>query len=287
MFESFQLKSGKTGLLGYRWEAANPMAVVCLLHGVGEYAGLFDDFAEGLKTYEISTFSFDLRGHGGSVGRRGHTGPRKTVLQDVDSLIAYAHAAHTALPIMLYGHSLGGNIALHYRLRGRLSALPAAYIAASPWLVLCHKIPPWLYLLVKAAARVKPDLSLAAGMGADLVENAQILEAMRGDKLIHDRISALTALESYDTGNDLLNRRIADHYGGNERPLFLMHGTADRICSIEAARAFAAAEGERCTLIEWEGYPHELHLGDTGRPVMERTAGIVAGFRNPPAADRV
>jgi alpha-beta hydrolase superfamily lysophospholipase len=281
MFESFQLKSCGTGLLGYRWEAENPVAVVCLLHGVGEHGGLFDGFAEILKTHGISTFSFDLRGHGGSVGRRGHTGPRATVLSDADSLIAYARAAHTTLPIVLYGHSLGGNIALDYRLRGRLSALPAAYIAASPWLRLCRRIPRWLYVFVKVLAKRKPDFALAAGIDADLVGNAQILDAMRRDRLIHDRISVLTALESYEAGEALLRRRIADRCGGGEKPLFLMHGTADGICSIEATRAFAATAGDRCTLIEWEGYPHELHMGGPdcpGEAVAERTAEIVIGL---------
>ncbi|MDR2356008.1 MAG: lysophospholipase [Clostridiales Family XIII bacterium] len=284
MFESFRLESCGKGLLGYRWEAANPAAVVCLLHGIGEYGGLFDGFAEGLKSHGISTFSFDLRGHGGSAGRRGHTGPRRTVLRDADSLLTYAHRAHAGLPIVLYGHSLGGNIALHYRLRGRLSALPAAYIAASPWLALCQPIPKWLYYLVKAAARCKPDFTIGAGIGADLVGNAQILEAMRGDRLIHDRISVLTALESFERADDLMRGRIADRCGGGEKPLFLMHGTADTICSIEATRAFAAAAGERCTLIEWEGCVHELHMGEQGKAVMERTAELVLRFRNPRGA---
>jgi alpha-beta hydrolase superfamily lysophospholipase len=287
VFESFRLESCGTGLLGYRLEAANPVAVLCLLHGVGEYGGLFADFAECLKAHGISTFSFDLRGHGGSAGRRGHTGDRHTVLRDTDSLLAYARAARAALPIVLYGHSLGGNIALHYRLCGRLSALPAAYIAASPWLALCRPIPRWAYALVKLAARYKPDLTIGAGIGAELVGNARILEAMRSDRLIHDRISAQTALEGYETADALLKGRIADRCGGGEKPLFLMHGTADRICSIEAARAFAAAQGARCTLIEWEGYAHELHMGEEGRAVAERTARIITGLAVKDSGERV
>jgi alpha-beta hydrolase superfamily lysophospholipase len=111
-----------------------------------------------------------------------------------------------------------------------------------------------------------------------MLGNSQILETMRNDRLVHNRISALTALEGYETAEKLMNRRIADHFGGGKKPLFLMHGTADGICSIEATRAFAAAEGARCTLIEWEGYLHELHNGGpnaTGEAVMERIAEIV------------
>jgi alpha-beta hydrolase superfamily lysophospholipase len=63
-----------------------------------------------------------------------------------------------------------------------------------------------------------------------------------------------------------------------------MHGTADTLCSIDATRAYAAAEGARCTLIEWEGYLHELHNGGpntTGEAVMERIAEIVLSFGAP------
>jgi alpha-beta hydrolase superfamily lysophospholipase len=279
VFESFSLKSCGKGLLGYRWEAANPAAVVCLLHGVGEHGGCFDGFAEILKGRGISTFAFDLRGHGGSAGPRGHTGTRETTLRDTDSLIACARAAHATLPIVLYGHSLGGNIALDYRLRGRLSALPAACIAASPWLGLCRRVPTWFYHLVRAVARCKPDFRLRAGISASMIGNPRVAEAVQRDRLMHGCISALTALEGYETADALMRRRIPDCRGGGMMPLFLMHGTADRICSIEATRAFAAAEGAHCTLIEWEGYAHELHNGgpgdDTGEAVSERVAEIV------------
>jgi alpha-beta hydrolase superfamily lysophospholipase len=281
MFRSFQLKSCGTGLLGYRWDAENPVAAVCLLHGIGEYSGRFDRLAEVLKAHGISTFSFDLRGHGGSLGRRGHTGPRETVLRDVDSLVAYARAAHATLPIVLYGHSLGGNIALDYRLRGRLSAIPTAYIVASPWLKLCRHVPKWFYLSVKALAKLKPDFSLSAGVHAEMLGNAQIIEAMKNDRLVHNRISALTAMEGYETADKLMNCQISDRCGGGAKPLVLMHGTADRLCSIDATRDFAAAEGPHCTLIEWEGYLHELHNGGpnaTGEAVMERIAEIVLSF---------
>jgi alpha-beta hydrolase superfamily lysophospholipase len=223
----------------------------------------------------------DLRGHGGSAGRRGHTGPRETVLRDTDSLIAYARERYEGLPIVLYGHSLGGNIVLDYRLRGALSAVPAAYLVASPWLRLCRNVPTWFYYFVKTVAKYKPDFRLSAGISASLLGNPQILEAMRNDRLIHNHISARTALDGYEAAERLMKRREKDLYGGGRKPLVLMHGTADRICSIEATREFAAAEGGHCALIEWEGYLHELHNGgpeDTGEVVLERMAEIILGF---------
>jgi alpha-beta hydrolase superfamily lysophospholipase len=85
-------------------------------------------------------------------------------------------------------------------------------------------------------------------------------------------------LDGYETADKLMKRQMKDCYGGGKKPLILMHGTADRICSIEATREFAAAEGGHCVLIEWEGYLHELHNGGpeaTGEAVIERAAEII------------
>jgi alpha-beta hydrolase superfamily lysophospholipase len=263
--------------LGYRWEAEKPVAVVCLLHGLGEHGGRFDKVAETFKTYGISTFSFDLRGHGGSIGRRGHIGPRRRVLEDVDNLVAYAHKAHPSLPIVFFGFSLGGNIALEYRLRGRLSRLPAAYLVVAPWLELRRYIPEFLYGLARLIAKVKPDFGLRAGPMADALGNPQIREIMREDKLVHDQISVLTVTESHDTGKALLSGLIADLHEGGKTPLFLMHGTEDRVCSIESTRALAAIEDANCVLTEWEGYAHEVHNSgpDAGKTAVEKMADII------------
>jgi alpha-beta hydrolase superfamily lysophospholipase len=283
MFYSFRLKSHGIGLLGYRWEAEKPAAVVCLLHGLGEHGGRFDKAAETFKTRGISTFSFDLRGHGGSIGRRGHIGPRARVLEDVDNLVAYAHKAHPSLPIVFFGFSMGGNIALDYRMRGRLSNLPAAYLVVSPWLELRRYIPEFLYGLARIIAKIKPDFGLRAGLTAAALGNPQIHEVMREDKLVHDQISVLTALESHDAAEALLGGRITDMCGGGEKPLFLMHGTADRVCSIEATRAFASTEGANCVFTEWEVYAHEIHNSgpDAGKSAIDTMADIILGFAGP------
>jgi alpha-beta hydrolase superfamily lysophospholipase len=283
MFDSFQLKSCGADLLGYRWEAESPVAVVCLLHGLGEHGGYFDSVAEAFKMHGISTFSFDLRGHGGSVGRRGHIGPRKQVLEDVDNLVAYAHNAHPSLPIVFYGFSMGGNIALDYRLRGRLSNLPAAYLVVSPWLKLCLHIPEFFYGLARLIAKVKPDFGLRAGLTDAALGNQQIHDVMREDKFFHDQISVLTVLENHDTAEDLMNGRIADLHGGGKKPLFLMHGTEDLACSIDATRAFASAEGANCVFTEWEGYAHEIHNSgpDAGKTAVAAMADIILGFAGP------
>jgi alpha-beta hydrolase superfamily lysophospholipase len=278
MFETFQLKSGGAGLMGYYWPASEPRAAVCLIHGAGEHAGRYSRVTEYFAEHHISSLAMDLRGHGCSVGHRGHIGPRATVLRDVDNLILSARKRCEGLPIVVYGHSIGGNIVLDYRLRGGMSAVPTAWIVSSPWLKLCRLPSLPIRCLVRVLSAVRPQTRLRGKIAPELRGNLRIVEGVARDHLLHDSISAMTALEGYEIAKKLLDGRIADRFGGGKKPVIVMHGTLDKICSIEGARAFAAREGDVCSLIEWEGYFHELHNGsesETGIAVVQKMTEII------------
>jgi alpha-beta hydrolase superfamily lysophospholipase len=157
---------------------------------------------------------------------------------------------------------------------------PAAYLVVSPWLELRIPISDFLYGLARLIAKVKPDFGLQAALTAAALGDKQIQDVMREDKLFHDQISVLTAIEGHDAAEGLMNGRIADLHGGGKKPLFLMHGTEDRACSIEATRTFASNEGENCVFTEWEGYGHEIHDSgpDDGKIAVEKMADIILGF---------
>lgn len=72
----------------------------------------------------MAVLALDLRGHGDSVEKKGHCAPRREVLEDVSSLLEYAAEKYPGRKIVLYGHSMGGNITLDYRARGRLNHMP-------------------------------------------------------------------------------------------------------------------------------------------------------------------
>ena len=73
--------------------------------------------------------------------RKGDCAPRKAVLDDVSALIEWAERQYTGKPLVLYGHSMGGNIVLDYRGRGELSDHPSAYVISAPWLRLVVEFP--------------------------------------------------------------------------------------------------------------------------------------------------
>ena len=119
MYRNYVLRKLKDGIInGYLWDVNEPDKVICIVHGIGEYGGRFDRVVEVLREKNMAAAAMDLRGHGSSAGKKGHCAPRKDVLDDVTELIRFARTKYPAKKVILYGHSMGGNIVLDYRSRG-------------------------------------------------------------------------------------------------------------------------------------------------------------------------
>ncbi len=261
MYRNFQLLESKIKLVGYEWKVEYPKAVVCLIHGIGEHAGRYDRIGEIFQEFGIALFGMDLRGHGLSSGKRGHTAPRPDILQDIDKLIEYTRKGYPDIPIFLYGHSMGGNIVLDYRRRGELRTVPKGYIATSPWIILHRKIPKYLSFFSKLMARVKPDFQMRSKISPEAPVHVKLNIKEDNQHLLHGKISVKTALEGIEIAEALLNNRLEMLGSEPLKPLLLMHGDADKICAWEGSRKLAQLEKELCTYIEWKGFYHEIHNG--------------------------
>lgn len=273
MYEVFGLKkeTQQEEIAGYRWNCADPSHVVCLIHGIGEYAGRYDRMADKMARAGIAMVSMDLRGHGKSFGKRGHCAPREKVFEDIDALLLYAKESYPEIPLVLYGHSMGGNIALHYRKQGKQNSLPAAYVISAPWVELVRKIPALLYLAARVLAKAAPSFAISSGVSSSDLGNPREVGNYGKDPLVHGKISALCAAEGFDIGNALASGSLKDNGGAKDAPMLLMHGTEDKICSISGSEKIAAAE--TCQFIKWPGLFHEIHNGgpeSSGDEVIEK-----------------
>lgn len=262
MYDQFCLKtvSRQGGVItGYRWERENPLAVICIIHGIGEYAGRYERMAQKLQDAGYALCSMDLRGHGTSLGKRGHCAPRYEIHKDIDDLLGYAECRYSRKPLVLYGHSMGGNLVLDYRKRGNKNGLPSAYIVSAPWIQLVRTIPSWQYTAVKALAKLIPDFAISSGVSAAELGNPKAVGNYEADPLTHKKISLQCALDGFETGNAMAEGMLADNGRAKEIPMLLMHGTEDKICSIEGSDKIAALE--KCDYIRWPGLYHEIHNG--------------------------
>lgn len=266
MYETFvlrQLESGK--IQGYSWHVDEPDRVVCIVHGIGEYGGRFDRVAEAFRTKNMAVVALDLRGHGDSAEKKGHCAPRKTVLEDVSKLLEYAAEKYPEKPVVLYGHSMGGNIVLDYRSRGMLNDMPDAYIISAPWIRLVRPIPTALYKLVKFMSKVAPAFTISSSVDEKILGNPLSVKPYNDNPMVHNRISALCAVDGFEIGLALEDGSHEDNGRAAKIPTLFMHGDADKICSVEGSRRIAErleAKGDSLTYIEWPGLFHEIHNGN-------------------------
>lgn len=109
-------------------------AVVLLLHGLAEHAGRYGHFAAFLAARGFDVYAHDHRGHGGTrapdapPGRFAWKDGVRLVLEDVIAVRDFAAGRHPGLPVILFGHSLGGMIAL-----ATAEAYPDAFDALAVW----------------------------------------------------------------------------------------------------------------------------------------------------------
>lgn len=268
-------------LTGYKWDIEDPVKTVCLIHGIGEHAGRYDRLAEAFNRQKIAVFAMDLRGHGMSDGKRGDCAPRRSVLGDIDALIEEAKRLHPDRPTVIYGHSMGGNISLDYRNRGKYNGDIAGYVISAPWIKLVRSVPKPLYILVKTAAKAVPEMTISSSVDTSVLGNPANNKKYEKDPLVHKKISLRCAIDGFDIGNALYEDTHQIAGEGRKRPMLLMHGQCDKICDIAGSDKVAENQKATCEYIRWQGLYHEIHNGgpeSDGSEVIQTAANWIANL---------
>ena len=260
--EEIILKTDLKGkLVGYEWDLNEPEYCVCLIHGIGEYAARYNRMAGKFNENGIAVFAMDLKGHGKSYGNRGHCAPRLDIQKDIDTLIEHIKAKHPNCQIILYGHSMGGNIGLDYRYRGKYNSDMSGYIISAPWIYLVKKIPDWQYKFIKLVAKFTPSMAISSKIDERDLGNLKYVKGYNKHPMVHDKVSLLCALEGFEMGNLMAEGKQPIQGDGQTRPMLLMHGNKDIICDVVGSRQIKENEGDICKYIEWDGLYHEIHNG--------------------------
>lgn len=282
MLNNFQIQRNNFNLQGYEFKCENPEYVVILIHGIGEYMGRYERLAEYFNKSNIAIIGMDLRGHGKSPGKRGHAAPRKEILKDIDSLFEYAIKKYPETPIVMYGHSMGGNIALDYRARGTYNYLPKGYIISAPWIKLARGVNKTMYKVVETMSKLCPSMAISSSCKEEDLGNLEYVRPYKKDPLVHPKISFLCAYEGFTIGEAIEKGRNKDNGRSCDIPCLIMHGNMDKICHIDGSRAFSQlkenSSNPKFKFEELDGYYHEIHNGGnshTGESVILKAIDFI------------
>jgi len=147
-----------TSLLMRHWPvvAGGPWASVLIVHGLAEHSGRYEHVGAQLAGTGIDAHAFDLRGFGGSGGRRAWVERWSQIHDDLEERLLAVRSLAPSRPLVLYGHSLGGLIALGYVLDGR--ALPDLLVLSAP--AIEANLPLIPRLAVGVLKRIAPNMLL-------------------------------------------------------------------------------------------------------------------------------
>lgn len=255
MYSEFKLtQADGTVFFCRKWiPEAETKALLVLVHGKGENTGRYLSFCDFLMDNSVAVYAFDLRGHGLTDGKVGHTGPREAVLDDIDMLIDTALSENPGKPVFLYGHSMGGHLVLDYRrLRGERIK---AYVISSPWLWLKKPLPAPAVKLVCGLAKVLPLLTVPTGINVEAISSIEAEQKRYADdKSMNSVITAATFRDI-----TLATEEIFKDAPQNRKPFLLVHGDDDLLVNVEGSRLLAKTSPQDIIeYVEYAGNRHEI-----------------------------
>jgi len=263
------LSKEKKRVYAQSWLPDNQLkGIICLIHGLGEHSGRYSRWAELFTREGYGMLAPDLPGHGRTEGRRAYVQSYQVLLDQVDLVLQQAVILFPGVPRILYGHSMGGNIAINYAISRETQI--KALIASSPWLRLTFRVTPLDLALGKIMNNLFPRVRFKRkGTRAEaLSHNPEHWADIRTDPLNHGMVTGRYFWIIHKQGEYALANA-----NKIKQPILLMHGTDDKVTSPKASEEFAAGTGDRSQLKLWEGLYHELHwefeYKDVGKYIID------------------
>ncbi|MGQ0609246.1 MAG: lysophospholipase [Chloroflexota bacterium] len=274
--EGFELTADGVALRTLRWPAIAPRwASLLLVHGLGEHAGRYDDVARQLAGAGIEVHAYDHRGFGASGGRRAYVARWPVLHDDLEARLAAVRAMSGELPLVLYGHSMGGLIALGYVLADPPRPVPELLVLTSPGID--STIARWKQAAAPILGRVVPRLRVPNGFRpADLSRDPAVDERVAADPLCIDRSTTRLGAEAF--AEQARVRALLMARDPLPVPAYVIHGSDDPI--VPAAASAILAELPNVVRRVYPGLRHETHNEPEGPAVVADTIAWLHGRTN-------
>ena len=247
--------------------------VIFVSHGLAEHGGRYEALAAHLVANGNAVYALDHRGHGRSSGPRANIGRFAHVVSDLGTSIGRAQRQHPGAPLVLFGHSMGGAIALACALRypDSVSCLALSAPALAPG----EAVPPLKAWLVGLLSRVAPNTGALTLPAAAISRDPAVVQAYESDPLVYrGAIPARTLVELLGA-----MQGFPDAVARLRVPVLVQHGSGDQLVPLAATRPLYDRLGNRAqrTLRVYEGLFHEIYNEPERERVIADLDGWLAG----------
>lgn len=230
-------------------DGRRPWATLLLVHGLGEHSGRYEHVGARLAEAGLDVYAYDQRGFGASGGRRAWVDRWSGFHDDLAERMVAARSAAAGGPVVLYGHSLGGLVALGYALSDRPK--PDTLVLSAP--ALDAQIPAWKRGLARVLGVVVPNLAVRNALDTSVLSrDAQVGVRYLADPLNHHSTTTRLGLE-------FLREQARCRAAVRELrvPTLVIHGEADRLVPTGASAPLG--EVPAVTRRTYPGLRHEMH----------------------------
>lgn len=257
-----QLMAGDgVGLLTRHWEHERPRARILIVHGLGEHSGRYEHVGEYLLQHGFDVTAYDHRGHGASGGMRIDLESFDEYLDDLAMMVA---SIEGDVPLVIYGHSMGGLVAASYAASSRPQ--PTLYVLSAP--AISAEVPLHLRIIAKVGNRLRPMMYFPNSIkGEQLSHDPAVGERYFADPLVETRTTArfgAVLMAQMDS--------MADKVGSIVAPVLVIHGAEDELVPPQASAPLAAQPNVERKL--FPGLRHEIH----NEPEQEQVLGYVVSW---------
>lgn len=253
-----------TRLLLRSWpEPAGRRASMMIIHGLGEHSGRYEHVGAYFAAARLAVSAPDLRGFGGSGGRRAYLRSFQEFLADLE--LPMEGMLASPAPTILYGHSLGGLVALAYALWGRRA--PDLLVLSAP--TLDAVVPAWKRVGARLLGRLAPTATLPNDIRGDqLSSDPAVGEAYFADPLVVTRTTTRLGAEWLRAMS-----RARSSLAELTVPALVIHGAEDTLVPPPISEPLAAVPGvERIVL---PGLRHECHNEGGGTAALAQVAAWI------------
>ena len=230
------------------WNLAVPMrGTLFFLHGIGEHAGRYDEFARAIANWGFDVVSFDYPGHGLSA-RKGafeRFADFPEMLSEAHDLYRFwlmegplASAGISKKPTFLLGHSLGSLLALTWLISDKkphdLLEGPVKAILSSPPIGIALKVPAWKDSLAYALRATIPDLKMGNEITPDILSRDVVkVYEYQDDPLRSSKASPRLYLSLKET-----MQLVSDKAMNVEVPILVISGKEDQLIDQNVLKEF-------------------------------------------------
>ncbi len=229
-----------------------PTAVILLVHGLGEHVRRYDLQFTYFVQKGYAVLAADLLGHGRSEGTRGLWNSVQDLYQVIDILMEYGNTIYASIPKILYGHSMGANLAAGYVLQNnhKIKGLILTGAAIRTSKDLPEKI---VDRLLKAPSFIK-NITFPNGLDLKYLSlDASIVKSYKVDPLVHNQVSLGAGATILKNAFDILSNT-----KNISVPTLILHGENDRITYPSGSIALHE-KWKNSIYHSWPGMVHEIH----------------------------